>query len=73
MKSLEHYFSVVYDLNMDNIISVDFSSFDSSLVTDMNSLFLGCNSLQSVYFKNFIASSVNNMNLMFFGCSSLQS
>ena len=73
LESIEQYFSVVYDLNMDNIISVDFSNFDSSLLTDMKSLFLGCNSLQTVDFTKFNTSLVTNMALMFFGCSSLKS
>ena len=73
LQSIEQYFSVVYDLNMDNIISVDFSNFDSSLLTDMKSLFLGCNSLQTVDFTKFNTSLVTNMALMFFGCSSLKS
>ena len=73
IKSLQNFFNANYDYNMENIISIDFSHFDSSLVTDMSSAFLGCKSLKSIDLSNFNANLVNNMKFMFFGCSSLES
>jgi len=72
VKSLANFFNSEYDKYMENIISIDFSHFDSSLITDMNSLFKGCKSLKTIIFTNFNTSSVSNMNEMFSGCTALQ-
>ena len=56
------------------LISVDFSNFDSSNVTHMNSMFEGCSLLTSLQgISNFDTSNVINMNSMFYDCSSLVS
>ena len=55
-----------------NIISIDFTHFNSSLVTNMDSLFLGCNSLESINLERFDTSNVENMNFMFAQCNSLK-
>ena len=72
INTLENYFSINYDPNVDKIEKIDFSNFDSSLVTDMSSMLLGCSSLKSVELSNFDTSSAIKMNFMFFGCKSLK-
>ena len=71
-KSLAHFFDSNYDVNMMNVVSIDFTYFDSSLITDINSLFKDCNSLETIIFSNFNTSLVNNMTEMFSGCSNLK-
>ena len=56
-----------------NILTMDFSNFDTSEVTDMGSMFSGCSSLKFLDLSNFNTSSVTNMMRMFYGCSSLES
>ena len=51
--------------NMNSIKSIDFSKFDSSIVSDMSGMFEGCSQLQSINFKNFNTSSVTDMTSMF--------
>ncbi|WP_165007694.1 MULTISPECIES: BspA family leucine-rich repeat surface protein, partial [unclassified Enterococcus] len=54
--------------------SLDLSSFDTSQVTNMSSMFDGCTNLQSITMDDsFDTSRVTNMYTMFFGCSSLKS
>ena len=55
-----------------NIISIDFSSFDTSLVTDMSNMFSGCSSLSYLNISNFNTTAVRYMYNMFSGCSSLK-
>ena len=43
------------------------------LVTDMTSMFYGCNAITSLDLSSFNTSNVMNMNSMFDGCSSLTS
>ena len=57
---------------LSNIISIDFSKFDTSLVTDMSSMFYNCISLTSLDLSNFNTSSVESFLAMFFNCSSLK-
>ena len=71
IKSLEHFFDSNYDLNMKNVISIDFTYLDTSLIRDVNSLFKDCISLETITFSNFNTSLVNNMSEMFYGCSNL--
>jgi len=72
LTNMEKFFSKEEDNNMLNIISIDFSQFNSSLVTNMDSLFLGCNSLDSINLEGFDTSNVENMNSMFAQCNSLK-
>ena len=60
-------------MDMENLLEVDFSNFDSSSVTSMKAMFLNCKNLKYINFKEFDTSSVNNMTSMFEGCSSLKS
>ena len=46
VRNLEYFFSTTYDRNMEYLVSIDFSHFDSSLVTNTRSLFSGCSSLE---------------------------
>ncbi len=55
------------------IISIDLSSFDTSNVTDMGSMFYGLSGLSSLDLSLFNTSKVTNMNSMFSGCSNLRS
>ena len=73
MKSLESFFDINYDPNVESIISIDFTHFDFSQITDMSKMFPGCSSLESIDFPDITDSKINNMNHMFFGCSSLLS
>ena len=59
IQSLASFFNSTYDKNAKDIISIDFSHFDSSLITDTNSLFYGCSSLLT-------------MENMFSGCDNLK-
>ena len=59
--------------DLSNIIGIDFTKFDSSLVTDMYLMFNGCYSLTSINFNNFNTSKVTNMESMFYNCSLLTS
>ena len=58
--------------NLSNIISIDFSQFDTSQVTNMLYMFNGCTSLVSLDLTNFNTEKVTDMYKMFFNCSSLQ-
>ena len=66
---LSHFFSKYYDENMQYLISVDFSNFDSSLVTSMSKLFiqyvLKINKIIINYYKN----GTKTLFVNFFCCS----
>ena len=54
------------------IVSIDFSSFDTTGVTDMSSMFSECGNLKYIKFgSSFDTSSVKSMKYMFFSCSKL--
>ena len=59
-------------LNLHNIISIDFSNFDSSKVSDMSSMFYDCHKLESINFENMNTSSLENMEYMFYDCQNLK-
>jgi surface protein len=71
--SLESFFDSSFDPNTEKIISIDLVNFDSSLITTLDRMFYGCNSIDNINFSNFITSSVNTMIKMFYGCSQLES
>ena len=50
---------------------MDLSSFNTSKVTNMNSMFEGCTSLTNLDISNFDTSNVTGMNWMFYSCSKL--
>ena len=51
--------------------SISFDNFDTSKVTDMNSMFQNCDGLTSLDLSNFDTSNVDNMSSMFSECFSL--
>ena len=59
--------------SLKNIIKIDFSKFDTSQVTDMGCMFLGCDQLVSLDLSNFNTSSVERMESMFDDCKLLTS
>ena len=59
--------------DLSNIIKIDLSKFDSSLVTDMSYMFYNCLSLISLDLTNFNTSSAINMAYMFYQCNLLAS
>ena len=73
VKNLEFFFDTDFDENMNLLISIDFSNFDSSLVTNTRNLFSGCEELISINFNNFNTSLIKNMSNMFLACTSLES
>ena len=56
-----------------SLTSLDLSSFDTSAVTNMDSMFRGCSGLTSLDLSSFNTSAVTNMYAMFNGCSGLTS
>ena len=73
IEDIQSFFSSNYDYNVESIISIDLSHLETSLIENMNSLFLGCYSLESIDLNNKDLLNIKNMNLMFLGCNSLQS
>ena len=67
-KSYDKLFS---DLN--SLLEIDLSNFDTSEVTSMKSMFSNCKHLDYINFKNIDTSSVVNMASMFENCFSLRS
>ena len=58
---------------LENIIEVDLSKFDTSSVTNMYRMFCGCHYLTSINLSNFNTSKVVNMRSMFSDCKNLKS
>ena len=56
-----------------SLTSLDLSSFDTSAVTNMDSMFRGCSGLTSLDLSSFNTSAVTNMYAMFNDCSGLTS
>ena len=50
------------------LTKIDLSSWDTSNITEMNSMFKGCSSLTSLDLSNFDTSNVTSMSNMFYGC-----
>ena len=59
--------------NLSSLTSLDLSNFDTSQVTNMNSMFFNCSSLTNLDLSNFGTSQVTRMGLMFQSCPSLTS
>ena len=55
--------------NMQNLIKIDFSNFDTSNVTNMSSMFRNTKSLAIADFSNFDTSNVTNMSSMFYNAN----
>ena len=73
INSFEYFFYSGQDSNTKNIISIDFSHFDSSLITYMFYSFGNCESLEEIDFTNFNTSKVTNMQMLFMSCYNLLS
>ena len=59
--------------DLENIVEVDLSNFDSSQVITMDRMFFGCKKITSIDLTNFETSLCNNMNSMFQSCELLAS
>ena len=57
--------------NCIQLISLDFSKFNSKDLNDINCLFYECSSLSSIQFLNLNTVKIEEMNNLFFNCSSL--
>ena len=71
--TMEKFFAKEEDNNMIYLVSIDLSHFDSSSVTNMDSMFSGCSSLKWINLLNLNTLKVTNMASMFEGCKSLNS
>ena len=58
---------------LDNILEIDLSNFDMSMVTNMISMFDSCPNLEYVNLTNLTTSSVSNLDYLFYECSNLKS
>ena len=59
--------------NIESIIEINFTDFDTSDITLMSSMFNNCKNLKKINFNNLNTSLVNNMSSMFENCISLTS
>ena len=73
INNLQYFFSADIDKNMKYLLSINFSKFDSSLITNIQYLFQSCISLELIDLSNLDTSKVQYMEYMFFGCYSLKS
>ena len=71
--SFQMYFYIYHDINADKMISLDFSNFDPSLITNINSMFAQCSSIENIIFSIVITSKLESMSQTFQDCSQLQS
>ena len=78
IKSLSNFFGYFSayktgDENVKNIISVDFTNFNSSKVEEVISMFEGCTSIEEINFNNFQTSGkIRNMSRIFYQCLNLK-
>ena len=56
-----------------SLTSLDFSNFDTSIVTNMSEMFESCTNIRTINLSNFDTSNVTDMNFMFGRCFSLTS
>ena len=73
VESLEHFFDSITDDNAVSISSIDFSHFDSSKLSNMNSILSGCTDLVTVDFTNFNWANIQDIGYMFYACDSFKS
>ncbi|EPI2201207.1 BspA family leucine-rich repeat surface protein [Enterococcus hirae] len=64
---------IFFSSNFPKLVNIDLKGLDTSSVTDISSLFSGCNSLTSVDVSNWDTSSVVNMYGAFYACNNLTS
>ena len=65
------YMSYMF-FNCSSLIEIDFTSFNSNEVKNLDSMFFGCSSLKNINLSSFNTSHVINMRNLFYGCSSLK-
>ena len=68
INSCENMFYQLHD-----IIEIDFSKFDFSIVKSTKKMFYNCTQLKKINFGNIKTTSLTNMDSMFSGCSNLES
>ena len=73
LRSATKFFYDNLDPNVEHILSINLSHFNSSLLESADRLFYGCTSLESIDLSNFNAPLLTNINNMFFHCDSLKS
>ena len=73
IKAPYSFYSKELFINLSALTSINFSVFSTSNVTNMFSMFSGCNNLTSLDLSNFNTSNVTNMFNMFSGCNNLTS
>ena len=56
----------------ENIIYIDFSNFNTSLISNFSYMFLNCYNLKYLDLTSFDTSKMTKMNFMFYGCENLQ-
>ena len=69
--SSDMFYSIYDEQKIKNILELDLSNFDTSNVTNMNSMFYGESNLTSLNLSNFDTSQVKDMRNMFYGMSNL--
>ena len=69
MISTTNFFYDYYDPNVEYIISIDLSHFDSSKLQSSDSMFSGCISLEYIDFSYFNSQLLANVNNMFYNCN----
>ena len=69
--SLEKFFDINEDSNMQYVESIDLSNFDTKETVNMNSMFYGLSSLKSLNLSDLDIEKVTDMNSMSYGCSSI--
>ena len=69
-ENMMNYFAGFFSTVL-NKVSIDLSALDTSEVTNMNGMFIGCRGLTNLDISNFDTSKVTNMISMFSSCSSL--
>ena len=66
------FFYDYLDQNVEHIILIDLSHFNSSILESADRMFSGCTSLEYIDMSNFNAPLIKNMSNMFFHCDSLK-
>ena len=61
---MEKFFAQEEDTNMQYVISIDLSHFDSSSVVNMGSMFYECSNLESIILSNLNLSIFPNLELL---------
>ena len=56
----------------EEFVNIDLSGFDSSLTTDMSSMFISCSNLVELDISSFISDNIKNITYTFAGCASLE-